>query len=283
MMEAAIIGALIAVFGTIIGVSSQALITYISDLRSREQWASEQKVEQYKWLRERLQEVYSNCIDCLTEPSIDCGRAQKWLNLLLVYYSSRDTKDYNYIYERVLALSTEDRSDWIARAKELTTIIIEMAANDQILKGDFATGKNSAVYWAKKGKDLLNQRYYDDALKCFDNALQISPQYANALLGKGLIFEAKNQHDEAIKYYDEALKIDPQLADAWYKKGIISYSQQKYKEAINYYDKAININPKFAEAWRDKSDALSHLGDEDGASKSYDKAIDLDKRMGYDG
>ena len=59
-------------------------------------------------------------------------------------------------------------------------------------------------------------------------------------------------NDEAIECYDKALEINPQNADAYYKKGLSLSTIEKYAEAIECYDKALEINPQNADAYYKK-------------------------------
>ena len=59
------------------------------------------------------------------------------------------------------------------------------------------------------------------AIECYDKALEINPQNADAYYKKGLSLSTIEKYAEAIECYDKALEINPQNADAYYKKGSI--------------------------------------------------------------
>ena len=68
---------------------------------------------------------------------------------------------------------------------------------------------DDADAWYNKGNIFSNLRNFDEAIKCYDKALEIKPDYANALKNK-----------------QSALK---DLEKSKYKKGFFSRFQNKYK------------------------------------------------------
>ena len=145
----------------------------------------------------------------------------------------------------------------------------------------------------QKGLDLYNQGEYQEAIKWYDKALEIDPNYVYALNNKGLalnfLYEYKEaikylkralaidpnyvrslnnigwalaalgKYKEAIKYLDKALAIDPNFVHAINNKGWALYGQCKYKEAIDYYDRVLRIDPNYTSALHYKKLALEHL------------------------
>ena len=52
-----------------------------------------------------------------------------------------------------------------------------------------------------------------------------------------------NKYEEAIECYDKAIQINPNYSNAFNIKGHALYNLNKYEETIECYDKAIQINP----------------------------------------
>jgi tetratricopeptide (TPR) repeat protein len=67
--------------------------------------------------------------------------------------------------------------------------------------------------------DEEQSKFFGEALKCFDKALEIDPNYTYAWNSKGLALSNKNDYDQALKCFDKALEIDPNYRDAWTSKG----------------------------------------------------------------
>jgi len=53
---------------------------------------------------------------------------------------------------------------------------------------------------------------------------------------KAPLFGRLEKYNEAIECFEQALEIDPKYARAWYSKGLAFYNLEKYNEAIECYD-----------------------------------------------
>ena len=98
--------------------------------------------------------------------------------------------------------------------------------------------QQTAADWLNKGNDFYKKDFYDLAIKCYDNAIEIDPNYTNAWTWKGNALSAQGKYDDAIKCYDEVIRIDPNDASAWDYKCSALNSQGMCDEAIKAYDKA---------------------------------------------
>jgi tetratricopeptide (TPR) repeat protein len=70
------------------------------------------------------------------------------------------------------------------------------------------------------------------------------------------------RYEEAIACYDKALENDPRLDKAWSNKGTISYNLGRFEEAIACFNKALEINPNSKKARELKQSSLRRLGEE---------------------
>ncbi len=61
--------------------------------------------------------------------------------------------------------------------------------------------------FANKALTLLGQRKYEEAVKWFDEALDLKSDCVIALNGKGRALSNLGKYEEAVKYYDESLGI----------------------------------------------------------------------------
>ena len=97
-----------------------------------------------------------------------------------------------------------------------------------------------------------------------------------ALMNEGNLYRLMlGQHAEAIKLYDKALEINPQYASAWYGKGISLFELGRFDEAIKCHDRALEITPQQADFWFQKGVAQDSLGLAKDTVASFRKFIEL--------
>jgi len=70
----------------------------------------------------------------------------------------------------------------------------------------------SGYYDKNKGATLDHLGKPDEALKCYDKAIEINPNYAKAWFNKGIALSKLGRPDEALKCYDKAIEINPNYA-----------------------------------------------------------------------
>jgi tetratricopeptide (TPR) repeat protein len=323
--------ALVGFLGTAVGALASFIGTYYSNKKSmekdRQQWLNEKEKERELWLRDRLRETYVNCIDALSKieqqelsifdnekKKIDYSEAIKWLNILLINYPKRNSKEYREFYNRVMEFSRTKVAGSAARA--LRADIIEMASDQE-----------STVYWFNKCNYLLEKNDFEKAIECYSKVIERDQDYTEAWVYKGSaltqygehlqkikqIEKAKLAFGEAIASYDKAIEKDPSnrefllaksyslnrlerygesidlcnkliekypdLVSAWINKGYAMFGSGHYDDAITAYDKVIELNHHHAGAWYNKGEALRALGHVAEADDAYAKA----KELGYEG
>ena len=130
--------------------------------------------------------------------------------------------------------------------------------------------------WYNKGNALKGLNKFNEAIECYDKALEINPQKVDALSDKGFALEQLGSYKEGVECYDKALNIDPYYAPAWTNKGNTLNGLERYNEAIECLDKALEINPNLAPAWTNKGNALDGLGRHKDAIESYSRALQIE-------
>jgi tetratricopeptide (TPR) repeat protein len=153
-------------------------------------------------------------------------------------------------YAAILAKCVESKDAW---NKSLT---VYMGGKPILLpEGASAVFAND---YNETGLSLNNQDKFREAIRFYDMALEIKPQYATAWFNKGVASGRIGDFEEAIRCFDRALNIIPTHIDALFTKGTCAYQLKKYAEAVDCYEKVIRLNPHDIEGeqWRAKAEEM---------------------------
>ena len=79
--------------------------------------------------------------------------------------------------------------------------------------------------------------------------LKKAEEYCNL----GAAYRAKGKYDKAIKVYNQAIKLDPDYAQAYHGLGVTYHIKEEnahynYDKAIEAYKKAIKLDPNYVKA-----------------------------------
>ena len=72
---------------------------------------------------------------------------------------------------------------------------------------------------------------FNKAIICFEKALELDPNYTDALDGKANSLKNLKRYEEAILLYDRSIELDSKNSFAYYNKGYCLYETKRYKEA----------------------------------------------------
>jgi len=114
-----------------------------------------------------------------------------------------------------------------------------------------------------------------------NEALRLSPQFANTFGTRGECYQNLREYAKAIDDYTAALKYAPQNSSnfpLWYSaRGICFYGLgSKQEDALQDLDKAIELNPKNAQSYGVRGLVKIELNKDDEAKKDLAKCYELD-------
>ncbi|MBI4345330.1 MAG: tetratricopeptide repeat protein [Elusimicrobia bacterium] len=180
------------------------------------------------------------------------------------------------------------------------------------------TGRMGATEWNNRGISLSDLERYDDAVACFDRALDSHPTDTLVLANKALALRGLGRFDQALACADKALALErangatgasgtawnhrglvlldqgrleeageaferaaaarPDLVDAWVNLGMVHGRLKRQQAALEAYDRALAVEPRSPGAWAGKAHSLEQVGRVDEAISAYVKALELDPR-----
>ena len=128
----------------------------------------------------------------------------------------------------------------------------------------------------KKGVNYMSNDKLSDAIRSFELALRLDPQYVEAWIKKGYAHFHLRDYSFAISSYDMALNIDPDNHEAWNLKGLAYYKMNNYAKAIECCTKALDANPNDGLVWYNYACYLTLDGKIDDGMEALKRAIEID-------
>jgi tetratricopeptide (TPR) repeat protein len=104
------------------------------------------------------------------------------------------------------------------------------------------------VSWIGKGQALLNLGQAEEALTCFDKALELNPTHAETHVKRGMALEKLGKFEAAMTAYDQALAADRTFTLAYLYKGAVCNRLQRFREAVECYENALKSEQNSAAA-----------------------------------
>jgi Tfp pilus assembly protein PilF len=130
--------------------------------------------------------------------------------------------------------------------------------------------------WILRGHALRRLGQDDESMRSFAQALRQTPESADAWLGLAAVLHTTGRLKEESEAYDKVLALHPRLVEAWINKGAALHELTDYAGAIAAYDRILALRPEHAAAWSNKGAALVRLGDLPAARRCFDEALRFD-------
>lgn len=102
---------------------------------------------------------------------------------------------------------------------------------------------DSPIIWNKLGMAYHHLFAVDEAKRDYQRALQLRPNYPEALNNLGAIYYARKSFGRAEKYYRKALQLDPKAAAIYSNLGTALFARGKYQQGIEAYRSAFALDP----------------------------------------
>jgi len=125
---------------------------------------------------------------------------------------------------------------------------------DKVLEHLNTISKNDSTYCSvltSKSYYLIRQEKYEDALAITNEGLSSDCDMTSKLyflMNKGVSYASMENYSDALKVYNEAIELFPKNAKLWYNKGIALDNLDQIPEAVEAYQNAIIYNPIYRNA-----------------------------------
>jgi serine/threonine protein kinase/tetratricopeptide (TPR) repeat protein/TolB-like protein len=134
-------------------------------------------------------------------------------------------------------------------------------------------------------QDYDKKENIENAVKVFDTALELDPQYAGAYAGRGEAYWKMYENGDSGKDLqwiessrhdcEHSLALNKRLPSAHVCLGTVYMGTGRYEDAVAQFESAVATEPTNDDAYRGLADAYERLGKPEDAEKTYRRAIAL--------
>ncbi len=198
-----------------------------------------------------------------------------WFYLGNAYFENRNYSEAINAYERVLSLNPAFQSAYISLASTYARIGKKRKAKRIIFEGLKKFDNDEFLYLSSIV--LAECGYFKDAEKIIKGLIGKNRDDAY-LVVLGNIYLGMEKYEEALKAYQEAIEINEKNEEAWNNLGFLYFSLGNYVKARECYERATSINQGYREAWYNLGYLEHTLGNLSNAVFYYWKALQIDAR-----
>lgn len=109
------------------------------------------------------------------------------------------------------------------------------------LAGCASSADDTAEWHVKQGNESFNQGHFDEAIKNYDEAIRLNPEFADAYYFRGIAYFDFGQFKRAIQDLDEVIRLVPNHAWAYCDRGLAYQMLDKKAEAIADFEKCLTL------------------------------------------
>jgi tetratricopeptide (TPR) repeat protein len=124
----------------------------------------------------------------------------------------------------------------------------KIAANDKLSDKSFSANPDAQNYYSK-GLDESKADNHKKAIKYFEKAVKIDPEFAFAWDNMGLAYRKLGDYDKALEFYKKSLEIDPSGTMPLQNSAIVYQYKKEFQLAIDTYEKLAAIDKQNPEIY----------------------------------
>ena len=190
------------------------------------------------------------------------GNMQEAVEAFAAAVSKRNELD-NPMVQRLLRLKLQALNSQKAQIKALREELHSLRE----------TQKEYAHEYYLMGNECITKAHdANAAIRCFDKALNLNPNYVEAWVRKGVTLLDIGEDYDAQVCLNKAVKLSPKSFKARYNRGKCLLKLKYYDEAILDFQQAISIKPKHAASHEYLAEGFRAIGEDELAQQHQDNA-----------
>ncbi len=125
------------------------------------------------------------------------------------------------------------------------------------------------------GRESMAAQWDDQALREFETAVELNPDYWKALHNRGVCRAVQRQWDGAHQDFSRVVEMKPDYVHGWFNRAEVQMQQQRFAEAVEDYTRAIELDPEDPVAFKRRGQAHIQLREFQHALSDLDRAVEL--------
>jgi tetratricopeptide (TPR) repeat protein len=111
----------------------------------------------------------------------------------------------------------------------------------------------------QQARSLLQMQNPAQAMQLIEQALQIAPDYLNALILKGQLLGTVGRFQEAIATVEQAMRVDTHNALLWSMYAALLTNVGRYQEALSAIERSLELDSSNPETYAIKTSIMGHI------------------------
>jgi tetratricopeptide (TPR) repeat protein len=182
------------------------------------------------------------------------------------------------LYEVVATVGLNEARQRVEVNDSEASVALHMAGTPTAARGDNVVsvrqlqvpGKARAAF--KKAQQLLDKDKFEEAQKQVARALEIYPNYADALTLRAIMRLDAHQANEALADLEAAIKNDPACAMAYLALGAAFNSMSRFDDAVRTLERGLMLSPSSWQGYFEMGKALLGKGSFEAGLRQLNKA-----------
>lgn len=114
------------------------------------------------------------------------------------------------------------------------------------------------------------------AIRCFQKAIELAPDFAEAHTNLGMLLDQEGLSAEAERHYRQSISLNPDYGETHMNLGVLLFGQKRFQEAQAAYRRALELTPEDPAAWSNLGALKAYTNQEQEAEQCYRRALAID-------